>query len=225
MGPMRTLLLAVLCGALAAAAVPERDGRPARAAARAPSPPAVPARYAGTPDAPDLEQPPVDLSRKASTPPREGPPRTTRYVATLHNLHTRELLPLTAETAGAGAGTVQERLDHFLRCRVTHRTARMATAPVDVALEMAERFGAARIEIVSGYRSAKLNEILRKKGHEVAETSRHLRGHALDFRIPGVGAARLARAAGEVHQGGIGTYRQSGFVHVDIGRDRRWRGR
>jgi len=101
----------------------------------------------------------------------------------------------------------------------------MSRTPYEVALRMAERFDERRIEIISGYRSEKFNEHLRKKGRQVAARSHHIKGEALDFRIPGVGAAELARAVAEIHRGGIGTYRQSGFVHVDVGRDRRWRGR
>ncbi len=101
----------------------------------------------------------------------------------------------------------------------------MADAPAGVAISMAERFESDRVEVISGYRSEKFNEHLRKKGRGVAQRSHHMVGEALDFRIPGVPAADLATAVAEVHAGGIGTYRQSDFVHVDVGRNRRWRGR
>ena len=93
------------------------------------------------------------------------------------------------------------------------------------AIALADRFGSERIEVVSGYRSPKLNESLRKKGHQVASESQHTHGAALDFRVVGVPAEALAQAAGELHVGGIGTYRESDFVHLDTGRPRRWSGR
>lgn len=163
-------------------------------------------------------EPPPDTSRKADAPPREGEPATEAYAVTLFNLHTREVLPVVDRVDA-------RRASRFLRCRVTGQTTEMAPEPVEVALRMAERFESPRVDVISGYRSEKFNELLRKKGRQVASRSRHLRGHALDFRIPEVGAAELARAVAEVHQGGIGTYRQSGFIHVDVGPDRRWRGR
>jgi uncharacterized protein YcbK (DUF882 family) len=187
-------------------------------------PAALPPRLR-TADAPDLERPAVDLSRKAQTGPRAGEPVTTRYAVTFKNLHTRELLPLPE---GTDEGTlVSERgaIERFLRCRATHQARPMALRPMAVALTLAERFDARRIDVVSGYRSVKFNEMLRKKGHEVATRSHHTRGQALDFALPDVGARRLAAAAAAIHEGGIGTYTESGFIHVDVGRDRRWRGR
>lgn len=216
---MRTVVLALVCGLLAGAAgtAGPEEGPSAQGVL-------VPAPIPRTVDAPDVEQPEVDLSRKASTSPRPGAPKTTRFSHTLVNLHTRELMPVTGDAVDSDMRTAQRRLNRFLRCRATHRTTQMATEPVDVAIAMADRFDARRIEVISGYRSEKFNEILRKKGHEVAENSHHIRGQALDFRIPGVGTAQLARAVAEMHEGGIGTYRHSGFVHADIGRDRRWTG-
>ena len=45
---------------------------------------------------------------------------------------------------------------------------------------------------------------------------------AIDIRIPGVKTSRLRDAALELHRGGVGYYAQSDFVHVDVGRVRRW---
>ncbi len=197
---------AVLCLALVSATAG------VRLAARADTP-----RIALKADKPRPEPPP-DTSRKAAARASDGEPRTERFAVTLFNLHTREVLPVLDAVDA-------RRLSRFLRCRATGLTTEVAAEPVEVALRMAERFESPRVEVVSGYRSDKLNESLRKKGHQVASRSRHVRGQALDFRIPEVGAEELARAVAEVHQGGIGTYRESGFVHVDVGPDRRWRGR
>ena len=45
---------------------------------------------------------------------------------------------------------------------------------------------------------------------------------AIDIRLPGVRTADLRDAALALHRGGVGYYAQSGFVHVDVGRVRRW---
>jgi uncharacterized protein YcbK (DUF882 family) len=45
---------------------------------------------------------------------------------------------------------------------------------------------------------------------------------AIDIRIPGVSSAKVSDAALSLHRGGVGYYAQSDFVHVDVGRVRRW---
>ncbi len=89
----------------------------------------------------------------------------------------------------------------------------------------------ARIELVSGYRSPKLNEMLRKKGHHVASHSQHSLGHACDFRIVPEGADRgldprvVEREIRKLGwDGGVGVYPTPGdwFVHADVGQSRNW---
>ena len=76
--------------------------------------------------------------------------------------------------------------------------------------------------VISGYRSAATNEMLRSHGDGVAAGSLHLVGQAIDVRLPDVGIARL-RDAGLAHAaGGVGYYPASDFVHLDTGRVRRW---
>lgn len=146
---------------------------------------------------------------------------TRHFGPTFVNLHTHEVLP-----ARLGPDPFDDAaVSRFLRCRVTHDMRSMARPPLDVALALAERFDASRVMVVSGYRSVRFNELLRKKGHEVAARSRHTLGQALDFRLQGVSAVEMAAAAEEIHSGGVGTYPISGFIHVDVGPDRRWRGR
>jgi uncharacterized protein YcbK (DUF882 family) len=45
---------------------------------------------------------------------------------------------------------------------------------------------------------------------------------AIDIRVPGIPVARLRDAALALHRGGVGYYASSNFVHVDVGRVRRW---
>jgi uncharacterized protein YcbK (DUF882 family) len=45
---------------------------------------------------------------------------------------------------------------------------------------------------------------------------------AIDIRVPGVPTARVRDAALALHRGGVGYYPASDFVHVDVGRVRRW---
>src|SRR5438132_7142268 len=100
---------------------------------------------------------------------------------------------------------------------------------LDLLRRLAERHGdagnAVRIELVSGFRSPKLNEMLRKKGHNVASHSQHSLGHAVDFRVVGLTPAQMKQAILKAGwQGGIGQYDKSSdlFVHADVGPKREW---
>jgi uncharacterized protein YcbK (DUF882 family) len=45
---------------------------------------------------------------------------------------------------------------------------------------------------------------------------------AIDIRVAGVKTSDLRDAALALHRGGVGYYAGSDFVHVDVGRVRRW---
>jgi uncharacterized protein YcbK (DUF882 family) len=45
---------------------------------------------------------------------------------------------------------------------------------------------------------------------------------AIDIRLPGTSTAELRDLALSLHEGGVGYYAKSDFVHVDVGRVRRW---
>jgi uncharacterized protein YcbK (DUF882 family) len=49
-----------------------------------------------------------------------------------------------------------------------------------------------------------------------------MEGKAIDIRHPEVHLGGLRRSAIEMCAGGVGYYPASGFVHVDVGRVRRW---
>lgn len=82
----------------------------------------------------------------------------------------------------------------------------------------------APFQIISGYRSPATNAMLHARSHQVAESSQHTLGKAIDVRIEGVQLAHLRGAALAVGAGGVGYYPASNFVHVDTGRVRQWQG-
>ena len=79
-------------------------------------------------------------------------------------------------------------------------------------------------QIISGYRSPKTNAMLHRHSDGVAERSQHVQGKAIDVRIEGADLSRLRDAALDLAAGGVGYYPSSGFVHIDTGRVRQWRG-
>ena len=80
----------------------------------------------------------------------------------------------------------------------------------------------ARIDLVSGYRSAGTNAWLRAAGGGVARNSLHTIGMAADVRVPGLASEAVWRAAVDMRRGGAGLYRASDFVHLDVGPVRSW---
>jgi uncharacterized protein YcbK (DUF882 family) len=49
-----------------------------------------------------------------------------------------------------------------------------------------------------------------------------MQAEAIDIRLRGVPTSELRDAALRLHRGGVGYYRSSDFVHVDVGRVRHW---
>jgi uncharacterized protein YcbK (DUF882 family) len=78
------------------------------------------------------------------------------------------------------------------------------------------------LEIIGGYRSPKTNHMLHEISTGVAQNSLHMRGQAIDLRLPGYSTEGLRRIATGMKAGGVGYYPKSDFVHVDTGRVRYW---
>ena len=64
--------------------------------------------------------------------------------------------------------------------------------------------------------------MLRVKSSSVAKKSQHMLGNAIDVRLSDVKTSDLRDAALAMKRGGVGYYKESDFVHIDIGRIRRW---
>jgi uncharacterized protein YcbK (DUF882 family) len=79
-------------------------------------------------------------------------------------------------------------------------------------------------EIYSAYRSPETNALLRREGWGVARNSLHMQGMAIDIGLPGREARDIANCALSLQRGGVGIYRRSTFVHLDVGEVRTWRG-
>lgn len=144
---------------------------------------------------------------------------------TFYYTHTRETGTFTFRRNGQYDQKVLGQLNQFLRDWRRNEPAKMDPALFDLIWEVYQDVrGSQPIHIVSAYRSPKTNEMLRSKSSGVAENSQHMRGHAMDFFIPGVPLNRLREAAMRRQVGGVGYYPTSGspFVHLDTGTVRAW---
>lgn len=151
---------------------------------------------------------------------RDSEPVLRPTLATLFNVHTLEAVPIGPEPARDESAVIAR----FLRDRTTWEEHTIDPTCLRVVRAMATLFQATRVEFISGYRSDKLNEHLRKKGRHVARRSQHVLGHAVDFRLVGVPVQSVLAHLRGTHDGGVGFYPQSGFIHVDAGPRRRWSG-
>lgn len=111
-------------------------------------------------------------------------------------------------------------LNNLLRCRLTGDEASMSLVLIEVIDHIEDHFKAHEIDIISGYRSPKLNLSLRASGHKTARQSLHMAGLAMDIRIPGVSARAVRDYAKSLKLGGVGYY--GNFIHVDVGPVRYW---
>ncbi|WP_197919243.1 YcbK family protein [Thiosulfatihalobacter marinus] len=76
--------------------------------------------------------------------------------------------------------------------------------------------------LLSGYRSAATNAMLRSRSRNVAKNSLHIKGQAADLRLASRSVNQIAKAAEVTRAGGVGRYTGSNFVHMDSGPIRKW---
>ena len=76
--------------------------------------------------------------------------------------------------------------------------------------------------LLSGYRTARTNALLRSRSRGVARKSLHIKGQANDVRLKTRTVNQIYKAALACNAGGVGKYSRSNFVHVDSGDVRTW---
>jgi uncharacterized protein YcbK (DUF882 family) len=138
--------------------------------------------------------------------------------------HTGERLDIVYRRGDRYVPDALDELDRYLRDHRTGDIHHYDPQVFDLLHDLAGKVGKpnAEINVVCGYRTPWSNEFLRTHGHGVAQHSLHMQAMAIDIRLPGVTTADLRDAALALHRGGVGYYPSSQFVHVDVGRVRRW---
>jgi uncharacterized protein YcbK (DUF882 family) len=141
------------------------------------------------------------------------------------NLHTGETLRAAYFEGGAYVPDAMNALCHVLRDHRTGETHPITPRLFDLVSSLTDTLAPGRmVEVICGYRSPATNAALHAQSARVATHSLHMEGMAMDIRLPGVELARLRDAALSLGRGGVGYYPDSAnnFVHVDVGRVRRW---
>jgi len=148
------------------------------------------------------------------------------YRLRFYHTHTREQLDIVYRRGDTYLPEALDKLDDFLRDHRTgevhHFDPRLFDLLHDLTASVDDANG--EIDVICGYRTPWSNEFLRTRNAHtgVARHSLHMQAEAIDIRLPGVSTAAVRDAALSLHRGGVGYYRTSDFVHVDVGRVRRW---
>ena len=158
--------------------------------------------------------------------PASEAPSSVEPVCRLRLLHTHtgEHLDLVYRGAGGYDPAALARVDHLLRDWRRDEVRSYDPRLLDLLHDLLAAVGRpdAEIDVVCGYRTPATNASLRAQGRGVARHSMHTQAMAIDLRVPGVPTAALRDAALRLGRGGVGYYAASDFVHVDLGRPRRW---
>jgi uncharacterized protein YcbK (DUF882 family) len=141
----------------------------------------------------------------------------------LNNLHTGERVNTVYWHDGKYIPEALRHINWVLRDHHTDEVCRINPELLDVLTQLQLKLRTREpFQIFSGYRSPATNTMLAAMTDGVAQNSLHMQGMAADIRVPDRSLVKVQRAALSLEAGGVGFYPRSDFVHVDIGRVRRW---
>ena len=147
-----------------------------------------------------------------------------KFTIELKNANTGEKMSYFVRSQGKHSKSDGLAFDEFCRDWRDDEVIAMDKNLINILVNICEPFvdnhGIVKVDVLSGYRTKRTNEKLRSKSRNVAKNSFHLKGRALDFRVPNVPIETLRDAANKEAIGGLGMYRN--FIHIDTGPTRRW---
>jgi uncharacterized protein YcbK (DUF882 family) len=139
------------------------------------------------------------------------------------NLHTGETLDAEYWRNGGYAPDALDAINHVLRDHRTDEAHTMDVGLLDLLHDLSRRLETREpFQVISGYRSPQSNAALADASSGVARRSLHMEGMAIDIALDSASTEVVRDAALALGRGGVGYYPNPGFVHVDVGRVRRW---
>jgi uncharacterized protein YcbK (DUF882 family) len=147
----------------------------------------------------------------------------TKRALSFNNLHTGDRANIEYWAEGRYEPGALAEINHVLRDWRNNEVHDIDPRLLDLLhvingkLETSEPF-----EVISGYRSPATNALLHAESSGVAAKSLHMKGMAIDIRVPGRALSVLHETAVALRIGGVGYYPSPDFVHVDVGRVRYW---
>jgi uncharacterized protein YcbK (DUF882 family) len=151
-----------------------------------------------------------------------GPAAAETRTLKLYFTHTKESATITYKRNGRYDQGGLKKINRFLRDWRRKESTKMDPAVIDLLWEVYQATGSKKpIHIISGYRSPRTNNMLRRRGRGVAKNSQHTKGKAIDFFLPDVPVTKIRSLGLRAHRGGVGYYKGS-FVHLDTGSVRHW---
>jgi len=152
-------------------------------------------------------------------PTRASAPRALAFKHT----HTGRKLELVYAEGGSYLPDALAAINRFLKDFRTGDVYPIDPKLLDTLYLLADMFDQpGEFQVISGFRSPQTNEHLRQTSSGVAKRSYHMQGRAIDVRLTGARLANLHKAALSLHNGGVGYYPASDFIHVDTGPVRSW---
>lgn len=135
--------------------------------------------------------------------------------ATFYRVWSEERRRITlVDRRGRARRPALRQLRQLLRPKASKKRKQPHPRLVRLLAQISDHFGGRRIDIISGYRLP---------GGYTKESSRHVDGHAIDFRVRGVSLKVLRDYCARFDHTGVGYYPRGRFVHLDVRRkNARW---
>ena len=141
----------------------------------------------------------------------------------LYNLHTTESINTVFWAEGTYNPSALQELNYFLRDHRTDEIKAIDTRIFSLVYLLNKKIDNQRpVSVISGYRSPETNRMLAERNAGVATNSYHIKGRAIDIRIPGKDTKQLRDIGLKLGVGGVGYYARSNFAHFDTGPRRNW---
>ncbi len=140
-----------------------------------------------------------------------------------YNLHTKETLKAVYWRDGAYLPEGLAQISYHLRDFRTGGIKPIDPTLLNIVHHLRSNIDVSGpINVISGYRTPATNAMLAARSEKVSPNSFHMRGQAIDIRLPGISTVGIRDVALSMSKGGVGYYPESDFIHLDTGPIRAW---